>query len=50
MYKSFLWRVAECLSYMLDAWCLKVKNTLTLRKQCVGASYCWKKAVFNKRP
>ena len=26
MYKSLLWRVAECLSYILDARCLKVKE------------------------
>ena len=25
MYKSVLWRVAERLSYVQDAWCLKVK-------------------------
>ena len=26
MYKSFLWRVAECLSYIPDSRCLKVKH------------------------
>ena len=26
MYKSVLWRVAECLSYILDARCIKVKE------------------------
>ena len=25
--KSVLWRVAERLSYMEDAWCIKVKTT-----------------------
>jgi len=38
--KSLLWRVAKCLSYIEEAWCLKVKHKIKYTRGTGSTELC----------
>ena len=47
--KSFLWRVAKCLSCIEEAWCLKVNSVVVNQIVGTGDGKLWVKGGGNVR-